>query len=685
MELKLINHDISAIKNNIKCFKSSDLFIHLSTHSKYEAIFRRKLEWIPYNEFCDVKYIVEDVFKKTYRAKWINKRNSVFLESLDDPNNVTPEFVTRIIVLLREIYGITQVPKTKTFMLVLNEICEKCNIMCNAMHYHQNFKNWTSGNNDIDKYIQNTQLLAHVGYKNSLEWIPYDRFYDFKHVAEDKFGKSYKANWTDGNIKYWYSNNWIRENPNMLVFLKSLKNLKDITLELNEITVPYKFYGITQDPKTNTYMAVLSETCENCNSICNAIHFQQNFENWTSGNKNIDKLIQDTQLSVHNKYASVIKKILEWVPYNRLYNIKYISESNYKANWIDGYIDKWDHHNNKTWKRKEQNLIVFLKSLDNPNSITPEYINEISKHYEVYGITQDPETKNYMMIYNEVCGKCKYVCSAIHFKRNFKNWTSGNINVDKFIQDIQLSVHKDANIRNVLEWIPYDKFNNIKYIGKGGFANVYRAEWTINGQHNKLVALKSLNNSKNITLEFMNEIALHNKIGNSFSIIDFHGITQDPITKNYMMVLEYAKEGSLRNYLDKYYNKLSWDDKLLHLYYIASGLVSIHKNGLVHRDFHISNILVSNYTKITDMGLCKPVNCDATENTKKCIYGVLPYIAPEILQGQNYTKAADIYSFGIIMYEVISGLPPYHDVSHDKNLAIKICQGLRPKFNIKLA
>ncbi|CAB5203304.1 unnamed protein product [Rhizophagus irregularis] len=51
----------------------------------------------------------------------------------------------------------------------------------------------------------------------------------------------------------------------MLVFLKSLKNLKDITLELNEITVPHKFYGITQDPKTNTYMAVLSETCENYN------------------------------------------------------------------------------------------------------------------------------------------------------------------------------------------------------------------------------------------------------------------------------------------------------------------------------------------------------------------------------------------------------------------------------------
>jgi hypothetical protein len=121
-------------------------------------------------------------------------------------------------------------------MVVLDEICERCNIICNSMHYQQNFKNWTSGNNDIDKYIQNTQLLAHNDYlRNALEWIPYDRFYDFKHIAKGKLGEMYRANWIDGNIKYWYNNNWVRENPNILVFLKRLNNLKNITLELNEV------------------------------------------------------------------------------------------------------------------------------------------------------------------------------------------------------------------------------------------------------------------------------------------------------------------------------------------------------------------------------------------------------------------------------------------------------------------
>ncbi|RIA94423.1 kinase-like domain-containing protein, partial [Glomus cerebriforme] len=114
--------------------------------------------------------------------------------------------------------------------------------------------------------------------------------------------------------------------------------------------------------------------------------------------------------------------------------------------------------------------------------------------------------------------------------------------------------------------------------------------------------------------------------------------------------------GSLRNYLNTNV-KLSWFDKINNLFWIAGGLNEIHANGIIHRDLHISNILHRNVkyfdTCITDMGICKPADYIATENTKNSTYGVLPYIAPEILRGQNYTKAADIYSFGIIMYEVI--------------------------------
>src|SRR3954465_6086037 len=82
--------------------------------------------------------------------------------------------------------------------------------------------------------------------------------------------------------------------------------------------------------------------------------------------------------------------------------------------------------------------------------------------------------------------------------------------------------------------------------------------------------------------------------------------------------------------------------------------------------------------------LCKPANVKPSQSGNKNIYGVLPYVAPEVLRGKEYTQASDIYGFGIIIYEVFNGLPPYHDMAHEEFLAVKICQGLRPKFITKV-
>ena len=76
------------------------------------------------------------------------------------------------------------------------------------------------------------------------------------------------------------------------------------------------------------------------------------------------------------------------------------------------------------------------------------------------------------------------------------------------------------------------------------------------------------------------------------------------------------------------------------LKYIINGLREIHKKEMVHRDFYIGNILLNSsyYSYISDMGLCGEVgNIDPTK-----IYGVMPYVAPEVLRKGPYTKAADI-------------------------------------------
>src|ERR1700728_3897009 len=99
----------------------------------------------------------------------------------------------------------------------------------------------------------------------------------------------------------------------------------------------------------------------------------------------------------------------------------------------------------------------------------------------------------------------------------------------------------------------------------------------------------------------------------------------------------------------------------------------------------VGNILSEDigYAIIKDLGLCKPAN-EKSEKSPKSIYGVLPYVAPEVLREKEYTQASDIYGLGIIAYEVCTGYPPYHDIDHDENLAARICQGLRPNSNYKI-
>src|SRR4051812_2529880 len=165
------------------------------------------------------------------------------------------------------------------------------------------------------------------------------------------------------------------------------------------------------------------------------------------------------------------------------------------------------------------------------------------------------------------------------------------------------------------------------------------------------------------------------------NIVPCFGITQDPNSKDYMMILPYC-DGNMRKYLNESENCLSYESKIRGLLYIANGLLRIHNVEKVHKDLHSGNILFnSGFPIISDLGLCQPVNNGNQSVDNEGVYGVLPYMAPEILRGYQFTKAADIYSFGIIMNEYLSEGIPYGNIPHDHVLAIKICKGIRPKIS----
>ena len=115
---------------------------------------------------------------------------------------------------------------------------------------------------------------------------------------------------------------------------------------------------------------------------------------------------------------------------------------------------------------------------------------------------------------------------------------------------------------------------------------------------------------------------------------------------------------------------------------ISDGLSLIHRNNLMHKDFHLGNVLQSDLsdTCISDFGFCKPTDGNSSNSNSRNTYGVMPYMAPEILRGKEYTQKSVIYSFGIIMNEIISVVPPFNNESHDEYLALDICRGKRPKI-----
>src|SRR6266480_1588502 len=137
-----------------------------------------------------------------------------------------------------------------------------------------------------------------------------------------------------------------------------------------------------------------------------------------------------------------------------------------------------------------------------------------------------------------------------------------------------------------------------------------------------------------------------------------------------MLVIRYYKNENLYAYLEETMGILCWRDIVDILWSISSGLNFIHELDLVHGHLHGGNILVESEVssidvKIADTGLNGPVD---RQLSSQQIYGVVPFVAPEIFNGNLPTKESDIYSFGMIMWMLSAGVRPYCDKPHDKQL-----------------
>ncbi|EXX52777.1 hypothetical protein RirG_250110 [Rhizophagus irregularis DAOM 197198w] len=388
---------------------------------------------------------------------------------------------------------------SKKYTMVFSKWCKQCE----TNKLRKNFTNWTSGNEKIDNFIQEKQLEINNSWNIVFEWIPYNKFLDIKKVDKDDISTIYSVKWEDGPLEWNnYSKKYIR-NPKEVEFkelkLKYSHNLQNVVEFLNEIKVystNFEIFGISQNPHTKDYIIALQNNysyCIKCNykytniiqEWCKQCETNKLITNWTSGNEKIDNFIQEKQLEIYSSRNIVF----EWIPYNKFLDIKEVNKDDistiYSAKWEDGPL-KWNNYSKKYIRNPKEVELKELK-LKYSHNLVVEFLNEIKvTNFTIFGISQNPDTKDYIIVlqnyYHYYCIKCSNgiihgwckQCETNKLK-NFTNWSSGNKKIDNFIQKRRSKINNSWNI--VFEWIPYNKFFNIKEVNKDDFSAVYLAQW----------------------------------------------------------------------------------------------------------------------------------------------------------------------------------------------------------------
>jgi hypothetical protein len=206
----------------------------------------------------------------------------------------------------------------------------------------------------------------------------------------------------------------------------------------------------------------------------------------------------------------------------------------------------------------------------------------------------------------------------------------------------------------------YDYYEMYKVIGKGHFGEVRLGA---DKRSKEYVAIKIINKSKlkQIELEATKseaEILLRCNHRNIVKLLDKFE-TFDHI----YLVFENLSGGDLYNLVSKHGGKLDNESAKYVMFQIGEGMKYLYSLGIIHRDLKPDNIMLNSHNeiKIVDFGMSKIVGKDNKVGGK---LGTLAYIAPEVIQGRPYNKEIDIWSLGIILYNLLTGKVPFSDPKH---------------------